>query len=176
MVLEKILENPLDCKEIQPVCPKSVLGVHWKDWFEADAPILWPPDVKNWFTGKDPNAVKDWRQEEKGTTEDVMAGWHHQFDGDEFEQTLEVLVIDREAWWAIVHGVTKRQTWLSNWTELICIYIHTHFFFKQERKSLDKIAGKIYTLVQISVIHVQWYYTSLRVPCFKSKHKQEVRK
>ena len=84
------------------------------------------------------------------------------------------LVMDREAWWATVHGVTKSQTWLSNWTELICVYIHTYFlcvFFKQERKSLDKIVRNICTLVQTSVVYVQWYYMCLKVPYFQSKHK-----
>ena len=65
---------------------KSILNIHWKDYPEAEAPILWPPDVKNWLTGKDPDAGKDWRQEEKGTTEDNMVEWHHQLDGHEFEQ------------------------------------------------------------------------------------------
>ena len=74
-VLEKTLESPLDCKEIQPVHPKG--NQSWifmeKTDAEAKTPTLWPPDVKNWLIGKDPNAEKDWRQEEKGTTEDEMA-------------------------------------------------------------------------------------------------------
>ena len=88
VVLEKTLESPLDCKEIQPVNAKG--DQPW-DFFgrteaEAETPILWPPDVKNWLIGKDPDAGKDWRQEEKRVTEDEMAGWHHQLDGHEFEQ------------------------------------------------------------------------------------------
>ena len=94
MVLEKTLESPLDCKEIQPVHPKG-------DWswvfigrtdVEAETLIFWPPDAESWLTGKDPDAGRDWGQEEKGmteeekgTTEDEMAGWHHQLDGHEFE-------------------------------------------------------------------------------------------
>ena len=87
MVLEKILESPLDNKEIQPVNPKenqSWLFIGRTD-VEAETPILWPPDAKKWLIGKDPDAGKDWRQEEKGTAEDEMVGWHHQHDGHEFE-------------------------------------------------------------------------------------------
>ena len=92
VVLEKTLESPLDCKEIQPVHPKgnqSWMFIGRTD-AEAETPILWPPDVKNWFIGKDPDAGKDWRQEEKGTTEEEMVGWHHWLDGQEFEQALGV--------------------------------------------------------------------------------------
>ena len=87
MVLEKTLESPLDCKEIQPVHPegdKSWVFIRRTD-IEAETPILWPPHVKSWLIGKDPDAGRDWGQEEKGTTEDEMAGWHHLLDGHEFE-------------------------------------------------------------------------------------------
>ena len=92
VVLEKTLESPLDCKEIQPVHPKG-------DWcwmfigrtdVEAETPILRPPDVKSWLIWKDPDAGKDWRQDEKGTTEDEIVGCHHQLNGHEFEQAPEV--------------------------------------------------------------------------------------
>ena len=90
VMLEKTLESPLDCKEIKSVNPKGN-----RSWIftrrtvaETEAPILWPPDVKNWLVGEDPDAGKDWRQEEKGTTEDVVVGWHHQLNGHEFEQAL----------------------------------------------------------------------------------------
>ena len=86
MVLEKTLESPLDCKEIQPVHPKgdqSWVFIGRTD-AEAETPILWPPDAKSWLIGKDPDAGRDWGQEEEGMTEDEMAGWHHQFDGHEF--------------------------------------------------------------------------------------------
>ena len=88
VVLEKTLESPLDCKEIQPVHPKGdqswVIG---KTDAEAETPILWPPHAKSWLIGKDPDAGRNWGQEKKGTTEDEMAGWHHWLDAHEFERT-----------------------------------------------------------------------------------------
>ena len=98
MVLEKTLESPLDCKEIQPVHPEG--NQSWvfigRTDAEAETPVLWPPHVKNWLIGKDPDAGRDWGQEEKGPTEDGMAGWHHRLNGHEFEK-LRKLVMDREA-------------------------------------------------------------------------------
>ena len=90
VVLEKTPVSPLYCKEIQPVHPK---GDHPWDFFgrndaKAEAPVLWPPHAKSWVTGKDSDAGRDWGQEEKGTTEDEMAGWHHLLDGRESEWTL----------------------------------------------------------------------------------------
>ena len=86
VVLEKTLESPLDCKQIQPVHPKG--NQSWifigKTDVEAETPGLWPPDTKNWLIWKDPDAGKDWRQEEKGMTEDEMVGWHHWLNGHEF--------------------------------------------------------------------------------------------
>ena len=91
MVLEKILESPLDSKEIKPVDPKGN-----KSWIflgrtdaEAETPTLWSPDVKSWLIRKDPDAGKDRRQEKKGMTEDEMVGWHHRLNAHEFEQTLQ---------------------------------------------------------------------------------------
>jgi hypothetical protein len=86
-VLEETFESPLDCKEIQPVHPKgnqSWIFIGWTDT-EAEAPILWPPDAKNWLIWKDPDAGKDWGKEEKQMTEDEMVGWHLQLNGHEFE-------------------------------------------------------------------------------------------
>ena len=87
-VLEKTLESPLDCMEIKPVYPKgnqSWIFIGRTD-AEAETPKLWPPNAKNWLIGKDPDAGKVWRQEEKGMTEDEMVGWHHWLNGHEFEQ------------------------------------------------------------------------------------------
>ena len=89
VVLEKTLVSPLDCKEIQPVHPKgdqSWVFIGRTD-AEAETPILWPPHAKSWLIGKDSDAGRDWGQEEKGTTEDEMAGWHHRLDAHEFEWT-----------------------------------------------------------------------------------------
>ena len=87
VVLEKTLESPLDSKEIQPIHPKEnqswiVIG---RTDAEAETPILWPPDAKNWLIWKDPDAGRDWNWEEKGATEAEMIGWHHRLDGHEFE-------------------------------------------------------------------------------------------
>ena len=88
-LLEKILESPLDCKEIQPVHFKG--DQSWvfigRTGVEAETPVLWPSDAKSWLIGKDPDAGQDWRREKKGTTEDEMAGWHHRLNGHEFGWT-----------------------------------------------------------------------------------------
>ena len=89
MVLEKTLESPLDCKEIQPVHHKG--DQSWvftgRTDVEAETPVLWPPDANKWLIWKDPDARKDWRQEENGMTEDEMARWHHRLDRPDFERT-----------------------------------------------------------------------------------------
>ena len=89
VVLEKTLESPLDCKEIQPVHSKGdqPWDFYGRNDAKAETPILWPPHAKSWFIGKDSDAGRDWGQEEKGTTEDEMAGWHHWLDGRESEWT-----------------------------------------------------------------------------------------
>ena len=131
VVMEKT-QSFLDCKEIQPVHSKGdqpwvFLG---RNDAKAETPVRWPPHAKSWLIGKDSNAGKDWGQEEKGMTEDAMAGWHHRLDGREFEWIFREMVMDREAWRAAIHGVAKSWIWLSDWTELnrICCrtYLYTH--------------------------------------------------
>ena len=119
VVLETTLESPMDCKEIQPVNPK---GNQW--WIftgrtdaEAETPILWPPDAKSWLICKDPDAGKDWGQEEKGTTEDEMVGWHHWLHGYEFEQAVGI--DDRQGSVACCSSWGCKQSNMTEWTELI---------------------------------------------------------
>ena len=121
VVLEKTLESPLDSKEIQPVHPKgdqSWIFIERTD-AEAETSILWPPDVKNWLIGNDPDAEKDLRQEEKGTTEDEMVRWHHWLDEHKFEQAPrdgdgQGSLVCCSPWGFKVSDLTER----LNWTEL----------------------------------------------------------
>ena len=121
VVLEKTLESPLDCKEIKPVHSKG--NQPWifieRTDAEAKALILWPPDAKNWLTGEDSDVRKDWRQEEKGTTEDEMIEWHHQLDEHEFEHAPGVCDGHRSLLCFSLLGFTESDTteW-ENWTEL----------------------------------------------------------
>ena len=122
VVLVKTLESPLDCKEIQPVNPKG--NQSWifteRTDAEAETPMLWPPDAKNWLNGKDPDAGKDWRQEEKGTTEVEMVGWHRWLDGHEFEQAPGVgdglgSLVCCSSWG---HKESDMTEWL-NWIDIV---------------------------------------------------------
>ena len=118
LVLEKTLESPFDYKKIQLVHSKDQSWVFFgRTDAKAETPILWPPHAKSWLIGKDCDAGRDWGQEEKGMTEDEMAGWYHQLDGCEIDWTPD-LMMDREALRAAVHGVIKSRTRLSDWTEL----------------------------------------------------------
>ena len=121
VVLEKTLESPLDCKEIQLVPPKGdqswvLIG---RTDVDAETPILWPPDVKSWLTGQDPDAGRDWGQEEKGMTEDEMVGWHHRLDEHGFGWTLGVS--DGQGGLAHCSSWGRKESdtteWV-NWTEL----------------------------------------------------------
>ena len=120
VVLGKTFENPLYSREVKPVNLKG--NQPWiftgRTDAKAEVPILWPADAKSRLVGKGPDAGKDWRQEEKRTTEDEMVGWHHWLNGHDMGLgRLWELVMDREAWRAAVHGVAKSQTRLSNWTD-----------------------------------------------------------
>ena len=121
VVLEKTLESPLDCREIQPVHPKG--DQSWVFFGRTDAkaetPVLWPPHAKSWLIGKDSDAGRDWGQEERGRQR--MMRWLDGFTDsmDMSLSELQVLVMDREAWRLAIHGVTKNWTWLRDWSDLI---------------------------------------------------------
>ena len=124
VVLEKTLESPLDSKEIKPVHLKGnqLLTFIGRTDAEVETPILWPPDGKNGLIGQDTDAGQDWRQQEKGTIEDEMVGWHHQLNGHESEQALGVGDGQGSA---AVHGGAKSWTRLSSWTEVVKASIQT---------------------------------------------------
>ena len=121
VVLEKTLESPLDCREIQPIHSKG--DQSWvffgRNDFEAETPVLWPPHAKSWLIGKDSDARRDWGQEEKGTKEDEMAGWHHRPDGREFEWTPGVGdgqggLACCNSWGCKEPDTTERLNWLTD--------------------------------------------------------------
>ena len=142
VVLEKTLESPLDCKEIQPVHPKgdqSWVFIGRTD-AEAETPIIWPPHAKSWLIGKDPDAGRNWGQEEKGTTEDEMAGWHHQLNGHEFGWTLGVA--DGQGGLACCNSWGRKESDMTeqlNWTDTYEYrYIILNYDFKNSAKMLQK--------------------------------------
>ena len=157
VVLEKTLESPLDCKEIQPVHfegDQSWVFIGRND-AKAETPVLWPPHVKSWLIGKDSDAGSDWGQEGKGTTEDEMAGWHHWLDGCESEWTPGVGdgqggLVCCDSW------VAKSRTRLRDWTELTDTLKYNFYFvssnkrkelimfsFQSQRKAMPKNAQTI---------------------------------
>ena len=131
VVLEKTLEILLNCKEVQPVHPKG--NQSWvfigRTDAKAETPILWPPHVKSWLIGKDFDPGRDWRQEEKGTTEDEMFGWHHWFNGYKFEQAPEIgdghgSLAYCSPWGRKESNVTERLNWIFIW------FIHYGYRFQ----------------------------------------------
>ena len=144
MVLERTLESSLDYKEIKPVNPKgnqSWIFIGLTD-AEAEPPVLWPPDVKSWFIRKDPGAGKDWRQEEKGMTEDEVVGWHHQLNGHELEQAQgdgegQGSLMCCSPWSHKESDMAERLNWTELTVNLQCFrptgrwfsYTHAHIFF-----------------------------------------------
>ena len=152
-VLEKTLESPLDYEEIQPVHPKRnqsriFIG---RTEAEADTPILWPPDAKKWLIGKDPDAVKDWGQEEKRATEDEMVGWHHWLNG--WVWGSQKLMMNREAWRAAVHGSQRvGHNWATELNWMSCIN-NTKYFsplwkafqHKKKQRAQERASEDLYT-------------------------------
>ena len=148
VVLEKTLESPLDCKEVQPVHPKGV-----QSWVfiartdaKAETPIFWPPHAKSWLIGKDPDARRHWGQEEKGTTEDEMAGWHHQLNGHESGWTLGVGdgqggLVCCDSWGHEELNTTERLIWLSG-KECTCNAGDAVQFLGQEDSLQKEIATR----------------------------------
>ena len=154
VMLEKTLESPFDCREIKSVNPKGNQPWIFTGRTDAEAPVLWPSDGKSQFIGKDPDAGKDWGQEEKGATEVKMVGWHHQLNGQSFDKFWKI-VKDRKAWCAAVHGVAENRTQLSDWTTT---YRHAYFivlhFIVVYRYNI------FYKLKVVATLH----WTSLLVP------------
>ena len=193
VVLEKTLENPLDCKEIQPVHSKgdqSWVFIGRTD-AEGEIPILWPCDAKRWLIGKDPDAGRDWGQEEKGTTEDEMVGWHHRLDGRESEWTpgvgdgqggltccsswgrKESDRTERLNWTVFpVHRNKKycwMHTWQNEWIRLLLRFLPPIFYWLLPpcRQSLSlSIDGSLLSVHS----NYSWSLTHPLIPCASSHH------
>ena len=168
MVLEKTLESPLDCKEIQPVRPKG--NQSWiligKTDAEAEAPILWPPDGKIWLIGKDPDSGQDWRREEKGMTDDKMIGWHHQLGGHEFEQALGL----GDGLWCLACCSPWGHRVGHNWTEPNQVSVHVYrYIFTSNDFHLLKLLLDI-TLSRIYSDVYGWPIINRYLAKFKCKH------
>ena len=155
----EFLYIPLDCKLIQPVHSEG--DQPW-DFFEstgakAETPVLRPPHAKNWLIGKDSDAWRNWGQEEKGTTEDEMAGWHHWLDGRKSEWILGVFLMDSEAWLAVIHAVATSWTWLSNWTnwtELVFIMPSNN------TPSVVPFSSSLQSFPAAQSSQMSWFFTS----------------
>ena len=172
VVLEKTLESPLLCKEIQPV--HSERDQSWvfigRTDAEAETPIFWPPDVKNWLIWKDPDAGKDWRQEEKRTTEGEMVGWHHRLDGHELEQAPRIG--DGEGGLACCSPWSYKESnttkWL-NWIELEVIIKHILIFYHFSCSNQWKIIIWNNSLINHSIKNlrvIEWLRTRQNLQCF----------
>ena len=154
----------LDCKEIQPVHTKrnqSWIFIERTD-AEAETSIRWPPDEKNWLIRKDPDAGKDWRQEEKETIADKMVGWHHWLNEHAFEQAL---VMNREAWHAAVHGVTKSWTRLSDWTELNWTELKSDEYFNYFEEQVG--ISRSWITSHFQSFPASGVFSSKSVPCIR---------
>ena len=171
VMLEKTLESPLDCKEIHQVHPKG--DQPWvfigRTDAEAETPLLWPPDAKSWLVGKDPDTGRDWGQEEKGTIEDEMAGWHQQLDGYEFEQTLGVG--DGQEGLACCNSWSRRvrHNWATelNWTELSNLHAtNTNLQMVLVVKKTSANAGVARCEVDPWVKKIPWSWTWQPIPVF----------
>ena len=159
VVLEKTLESPLDCKEIQPVHPEE--DQSWvffgRNDAKAETPVLWPPHAKSWLTGKDSDAERDWGQEEKGTTEDEMAGWHHGLDGHESEWTPGVG--DWQGGLACCYSWGHKELdttqWL-NWTELKYWKPNSSLHQKNKQANKNKTKNQNKMLVHSGIISLHY--------------------
>ena len=158
--LEKILASPLDWKEIKPVHPKG--NQPWifigRTDAEAEAPILWPPKAKSWLIDKEPDAGKDWRQEEKGVTEDEIIGWHHWLDGHEFEQTLG----DSEGQGSLVccslWGCKESDT-----TEQVSIHVNTIIRLITQVRVISVLAVLTFCAGEFFVMHCRMFSSILSI-------------
>ena len=158
VVLEKTLESPLDCKEIKPVNPKGNQFWIFIRRTDAEAPILWPPDARNWLIWKDPDAGQDWRQEEKGMTEDEMIGWHHWLNGHEFEQALGVgdgqgILVCCSPWGCKELETTEWLNWTDNFLYINRTWAHICplYLFLSTASSLMSHVVHLYPRLQVFV-------------------------